>query len=451
MKINNLSVKNFRNYKSENISFCDGINYIYGENGQGKTNIIEALYFFCTGKSFKGAKEKEIILFGEEEAEIFIDFDTEKSKNNAKIILNEEKIISLNGIGIKKLSEIVGFLKAVIFTPDHLDLIKEGPGERRHFLDVFISSIYPVYFKYLINYYKILKQKNYYLKTKANDDNLLYVLNQSLSEFAHIIFKYRNLMINNLSPYLNDYQKEISGNREDLKIYYNPSVKEKFDDKAYILDLMNKNVSKEKDIGFSLIGPHRDDFSLFINGKNIKQYGSQGQIRTSVLSLKLSECEVIKEICGEYPVLLFDDITSEIDQKRREFLFENIKNKQTFITSTEKENITNEKICYFKVEKGNAKKEGWVILMFLHLGADIVVKKDDIVAIMDMETSSLSKITKEFLKNEERRKNVINVDVENLPKSYVLVDDKKEKKLYISPIATSTLLKRANSKNMFNI
>jgi len=357
LKINNLSVKNFRNYKSENISFCNGINYIYGENGQGKTNIIEALYFFCTGKSFKGAKEKEIILFGEEEAEILIYFDTQKSKNNAKIILNEEKIISLNGISIKKLSEIVGFLKAVIFTPDHLNLIKEGPGERRHFLDVFISSIYPVYFKYLINYYKILKQKNFFLKSRQNDDNLLFVWNQSLSEYAHIIFKYRNLMINNLAPHLKQFQSEISGGKENLEIFYNPSVKEKFDDKAYIFDLMNKNIEKEKDIGFSLTGPHRDDFSLFINGKNIKQYGSQGQIRTSVLSLKLAECEVIKEICGEYPVLLFDDITSEIDKKRREFLFEKIKDKQTFITSTEKEKIDTDNIFYFKVDKGSAKKE----------------------------------------------------------------------------------------------
>lgn len=357
MKIDKLSFKNFRNYKYENLSFSDGINYIYGENGQGKTNIIEALYFFCTGKSFKGAKEKEIILFGEKEAEIFIEFDTKISKNKAKITLNEEKLISLNGISIKKLSEIVGFLKAVIFTPDHLNLIKDGPGERRHFLDIFISSLYPVYFKYLLSYYKILKQKNIFLKSKSNDDNLLYVWNESLAEYAHIIFKYRNHMIDNLSPYLKEFQSEISQGRENLEIFYNPSVKENFEDKAHILDLMNKNITKEKELGFSMIGPHRDDFSLFINGKNVKQFASQGQIRTSVLSLKLSECEVIKNISGEYPVLLFDDITSEIDKKRREFLFEKIKGKQAFITSTEKEKINADDICYIKVEKGKATRE----------------------------------------------------------------------------------------------
>ncbi len=354
MKINSLSVKNFRNYENEFFNFSDGINYIYGSNGQGKTNIIEALFFFCTGKSFKGAKEKEIILFGEKEAEIFINFETFNSENNAKIVLNDEKMISLNGISIKKLSELVGFLKAVIFTPDHLNLIKAGPGERRHFLDMFISSIYPVYFKYLLSYYKILKQKNIFLKSRQNDENLLYVWNESLAEYAHIIFKYRSHMIKGLAPFLKEFQGEISQGKEKLDIYYNPSVKENFEDKNFILELLNKNIYKEKELGFSLIGPHRDDFSLYINDKNIKQFGSQGQIRTSVLSLKLSECEVIKNISGEYPVLLFDDITSEIDKKRREFLFEKIKDKQTFITSTEKEKINSDNICYFKIEKGKA-------------------------------------------------------------------------------------------------
>lgn len=357
MKINSLSVKNFRNYENEFFNFSDGINYIYGSNGQGKTNIIEALFFFCTGKSFKGAKEKEIILFGEKEAEIFIDFETFKSHNNAKIILNDEKIISLNGINIKKLSELVGFLKAVIFTPDHLNLIKAGPGERRHFLDIFISSVYPVYFKYLLSFYKILKQKNIFLKSRSNDDNLLYVWNESLAEYAQIIFKYRNHMINNLAPFLKEFQSEISQGREKLDIIYNPSVKENFDDKNYIFELLNKNINKEKEFGFSLTGPHRDDFSLYINGKNIKQFASQGQIRTSVLSLKLSECEVIKNVSGEYPVLLFDDITSEIDEKRREFLFEKIKGKQTFITSTQKEKINSDNVSYFKIEKGKCIKE----------------------------------------------------------------------------------------------
>lgn len=341
MKINSLNLHNFRNYKDEFFSFSDGFNIIYGENGQGKTNIIEAFYYFCTGRSFKNVKDKEAVLFGEDTAKIKIEFEKFSSLNFAEIIINDGKIINLNGVNIKKLSELVGFVKAVLFTPDCLNLIKGAPSERRHFLDVFISSLYPVYFKLLLNYYKVLKQKNTLLKSFNADENLIYVWNEKLAEYAHLIFKYRSFIIDKTAPYIKDFQCEISGGKEKTEIIYNPSVKENFHEKEKVYEYINEHTKKEMEAGFCLVGPHRDDFSLFINGKDLKHYGSQGQIRTAVLSLKLSECEVTGEICGEYPVLLFDDITSEIDKKRREFLFEKIKEKQTFMTCTEKENIKN--------------------------------------------------------------------------------------------------------------
>lgn len=355
MKINDLYLYNFRNYSNEFLEFSDGVNFIYGANGQGKTNIIEAFYYFCTGRSFKNVKDKEVIKFGEDFAKIKINFESEISKKSAEIILKDEKIINLNGVNIKKLSELVGFLKAVLFTPDCLNLIKGGPSERRHFLDVFISSLYPVYFKLLLNYYKVLKQKNTLLKSFNADKNLIFVWNEKLAEFAHLIFKYRFFMIDKLSPFLEEFQNEISKEREKIKIVYNPSVKEYYDDKQKILDIINEHTKKEIELGFCLIGPHRDDFSLFINGKDLKHYGSQGQIRCSILSLKLAECEVIKEICGEYPVLLFDDITSEIDSARKSFIFEKIKDKQVFITCTEKENLKGAN--YIKIESGKRIKE----------------------------------------------------------------------------------------------
>lgn len=355
MKINSLHLNNFRNYKDVFFTFSDNINFIYGDNGQGKTNIIEAFYYFCTGKSFKNVKDKEVILFGEDTAKINIEFEKFSSLNSAEIFIKDEKIINLNGINIKKLSELVGFVKAVLFTPDCLNLIKGSPSERRHFLDVFISSLYPVYFKLLLNYYKVLKQKNTLLKSFNKDENLIFAWNEKLAEYAHLIFKYRAFIISKTAPFLKEFQSEISGGREVLDIFYNPSVKENFNDREKVLDAINEHTKKEIEAGFCLVGPHRDDFSLYINGKDLKHYGSQGQIRTSVLSLKLSECEVTGDICGEYPVLLFDDITSEIDIKRRGFLFEKIKDKQTFITSTEKENIKNAN--YIHIKNGGIAKE----------------------------------------------------------------------------------------------
>ena len=348
MKITSLPLHNFRHSQDEFLTFSDNFNLIYGENGQGKTNIIEAFYYFCTGRSFKNVKDKEVVLFGEDTAKIKIEFEKFGSLNFAEILLKDEKIITLNGVNIKKLSELVGFVKAVLFTPDCLNLIKGAPSERRHFLDVFISSLYPVYFKLLLNYYKVLKQKNTLLKSFNADENLIYVWNEKLAEFAHLIFKYRAFIIDKIYPYLKKFQSEISGGRENLDIFYNPSVKENFNDREKVLQYINEHTKKEIDAGFCLVGPHRDDFSLFINGKDLKHYGSQGQIRTSVLSLKLSECEVTGEICGEYPVLLFDDITSEIDVKRRGFLFEKIKDKQTFMTCTEKENVKNANFIHIK-------------------------------------------------------------------------------------------------------
>ena len=350
MKINSLSLLNFRNYECENFKFCDNINFIYGANGQGKTNIIEAFYYFCTGRSFKNVKDKEVIKFGEEFSKISIFFESFSSENSAEIILKDEKIITLNGVNIKKLSELVGFLKAVLFTPDCLDLIKGAPSERRHFLDVFISSLYPVYFKLLLNYYKVLKQKNNLLKSKSADINLIYVWNEKMAEFSHLIFKYRAFIIDKLAPFVENFQNEISNGKEKLKIVYNPSVKEHYSDRQKILDIINEHTKKEMETGFCLVGPHRDDFSLYINGKDIKHFGSQGQIRCSVLSLKLSECEVVNEICGEYPVILFDDIASEIDKERKKFLFDKIKDRQVFITGTEKEIMKNAN--YIKIENG---------------------------------------------------------------------------------------------------
>lgn len=357
MKIKRLELENFRNYDNEAFEFCDNINVLYGKNGQGKTNVIEALYFFCNGRSYRVSKEKDTVKNGRDYANLKILFESSKRKNIGEIHLENSKMIKLNGINIQKLSELIGNLKAVIFTPDFLELIKDGPSKRRNFLDNFISQIYPLYFKNLVNYYKVLKQKNISLKNKSVSEQMLDVWNESLAKYGSIVCGYRSKMIEKLCPYVKKYQGEMSENKENLQLIYMPSVKEKFYDSEYFYKVLEKNKEREKEAGFSLIGPNRDDFDFIINGKEMKIYGSQGQMRTAVLSLILAQCELINEIFNEYPVLLLDDIMSELDEKRRRYLMNEIKDKQVIITCTEKESFGNFNAAFFEIENGSCKRK----------------------------------------------------------------------------------------------
>lgn len=352
MKIKKLYLKNFRNYEEEVFSFCDDINVIYGKNGQGKTNVLEALYFFVNGRSYRASKEKEVIKKDKEKLEVKISFESNGRDMVSEIEIKENKIIKVNGIGIGKLSELVGFLKAIMFTPDMLGLIKDGPSKRRNFVDNFLSLIYPVYFKSLISYYKVLKQKNNALKQKNADKDMISIWNSSLAKYGSIVCRYRKQMVEKLNPYAGMYQSDMSTQGEKLEIKYNPSVKEKCDDEQYFLSVLEKNKDREIELGFSLIGPHRDDFDFYINGMEMKLYSSQGQIRTAILSLILSESDIICDMFGEHPIILLDDIMSELDEERRKYLLSKIKDKQVIITCTDKEDFKSDKVKFFHIQNG---------------------------------------------------------------------------------------------------
>lgn len=351
MKIEKLKLHNFRNYSDLSFSFDKGINVLYGKNGQGKTNIIEALYFFCNGRSYRVSKDFETVKEGEKKAELCLFFEAEKREMCAEINIEKSKMIKINGVPVKKLSELVGVLKAVLFTPDYMELIKDGPSKRRTFLDGFISQIYPVYFKNLAAYYKILKQKNASLKTRNVSDEMIDVWNESLAAYGSVICRYRSEMIERINPYAKKYQGEMSKNEEILSLLYNPSVKEKFYDRDYFYKVLTQSKEREKEAGFSLIGPSRDDFDFKINGRNMKVYASQGQMRTAVLSLILSQCELINEIFGEYPVLLLDDILSELDEERRKYMLSEIKNKQVILTCTDREEFKESRARFFEIKR----------------------------------------------------------------------------------------------------
>lgn len=352
MIIKNLNLTNFRNYENEKIEFSPGVNIIYGKNGQGKTNIIEAIYYFQSGKSYRSIRENEIIKFNKDFARIEASFEKRGEEEKSVIFVSDKKNIKLGGVQIEKLSEIIGEYNIVIFTPDYLSLIKDGPGERRKFLDSFISQIKPSYFKNLINYYKVLKQRNNLLKFKREKIySTIEIWEEKLSQLGAQICKMRESAIEKINETINI--RDINDNiTENIKIKYCPSIKGDYKDSENIKNELL--LSRERDIekGMTQIGPHRDDFDIFMNDINIKKFGSQGQMRSCVLKMKLSECEIIKEKTGENPILLLDDILSELDEERRRFFVENIKDKQVIITCTDKENFFIEKFKIFKIENG---------------------------------------------------------------------------------------------------
>ncbi len=350
MKVDKLYLENFRNYKNQVFEFNDNLNIIYGLNGQGKTNVIEALYFFCNGKSYRSSHDTEVINFLSDYANIKCEFTAQGEKQNAQIFIDKKKVIKINGAPIQKLSEIIGMLNMVIFTPEQLNLIKNGPGERRKFIDIFVSQLKPLYFKTLLNYYKVLAQRNNILKSKNKAMlSTIDIWNEKLAELGVLLCKYRNETIDLLNLYVNDINFE---NKEKIDIKYLSNIKNDFTDKGEFIKQLEAGFERDVDKQMTMTGPHRDDIDILMNNKSIKKYGSQGQQRTCVLKMKLSECDILNKVTGEQPILLLDDILSELDNKRKTFFLENIKERQVIITATQKEIFKGE-CTYFKIENGN--------------------------------------------------------------------------------------------------
>ena len=356
MWINDIKLNNFRNYDKKEIKLHENINVFYGENAQGKTNIIESIFLSSIGKSFRTNKEKELIKFNEEKALIEINFQKSDRDGNIKIEIGDKKQIYLNGIKLKKLSELLGNINIVIFTPDDINILKGGPQNRRKFLDIMISQLRPNYMHILTLYLKTLEQRNNYLKQiklENKDENLLDIWDEKLIEYGMKIYEYRKEFIEKIQNKIKNIHKEITENKEEIEIKY-------FSDANTRQNFINELKSRRKlDIikGFTTKGVHRDDFVVYINGREVEIYGSQGQHRTAILSLKLSELKVIYDEIGEYPILLLDDFMSELDDKRRKNFLNNIKDIQVIITCTEKITLENLKYFSYNVIDGNIKEE----------------------------------------------------------------------------------------------
>lgn len=337
MKIKTIKLTNFRNYKNTVINFEDGVNFIVGDNAQGKTNLLESVYFCAMGKSFKNIKEKLLINYDSEYSNLDLDFSTLAGNKNITTILskNSKKTVKINKIPISKLTQLIGTLNVVLFSPDELKLVKEVPEDRRKFLDISISQFDKSYMYDLIRYEQILKQRNCVFKTFQSRENKieqLKIWTPQLIDVAEKIIKKRIVFINKLNNIAKKIHKTIK-NAENLTILYSFNNEiEKIKD--YLTNLFNTNLEKELDLQHTLIGPHRDDIIFKINDKDCKYFASQGQQRTVALSLKLALMEIIYEYNKEYPVLLLDDVLSELDIDRQLKLLELTSKYQTLITTT---------------------------------------------------------------------------------------------------------------------
>ena len=353
MYIKKIKLKNFRNYDEQEIELGKNINIFYGDNAQGKTNIIESIFICSIGKSFRTNKEAELIKFNKDISSIYIEYEKSDRDGKIKIDLstNNKKSIYLNGIKIKKLSELLGNINTVIFTPDDINILRDGPQKRRRFLDVMIGQLRPNYVHLLNMYNKTIEQRNNYLKQIKEynkPEDMLEIWDEKLAEYGEKIYLYRNEFIEKIKNKIDEIHKKITNEKEELKIEYisNCNSKEEY------LKLLKERRKLDIIKGFTTKGIHRDDFSVYINNKLVNVYGSQGQNRTVVLSLKISELQVIYDEIGEYPILLLDDFMSELDEKRRKNFIENIENTQVIITCTDKINIDNLENNIFNVCKG---------------------------------------------------------------------------------------------------
>ena len=358
MLIKSLEVRNFRNYKYEKIYFSDGINILCGENAAGKTNLLEAIFYFAAGKSFRNCHDCEIIGFGSDSAEAALEFSDSSVDKRLSVLFQKGKRrrIRLGDSMPLKLSEYLGQFRAVIFTPDHLNLVKGAPVCRRRFMDIAISQSFPRYASTLSEYNRVIAQKNALLKRDNVNDGLLDVFNEKAANLSALITVNRMKYLSKLESEAKKFMFDISGGTEELELSYqsqagNFRTKEELFEKYMILSESHKKQEKEKCV--TLYGAHKDDFSVLINKKSARMYASQGQQRSCVLSLKLAEGELSSCLTGNYPVFLLDDILSELDSFRKEFILSRINGRQVVITGCEKELFKSEGNI-IKIEGGTA-------------------------------------------------------------------------------------------------
>ena len=354
MFIKEIKLENFRNYDFQKIELNEKTNIIFGDNAQGKTNILEAIFINSLGKSFRTNKDKELIKENKNIAKIEIKFIKNNREEKTKLELSDKKIFFVNDIPVKKTSEIIGKINVVLFTPEDIGILNDDPIKRRKFLNIMISQLRPLYIHVLSQYKKTLEQRNNYLKQIKYENKPkinLEIWDEQLANLGIKIYEYRKEFIEKINKKIKIIHLGITDEKEKIEIKYKTNInKENYEEKL----IKNREIDIQK--GYTSVGVHRDDFEIYINEKNAAIYGSQGQQRSSIISLKLAEAEVIYDEIEDYPVILLDDFMSELDKKRVKGFIQNIKNNQVLITTTDK--ISLDKMVYnlYRVSNANVEK-----------------------------------------------------------------------------------------------
>lgn len=355
MIIKSIELADYRNYDFLEMQFDSGTNILYGDNAQGKTNILEAIYVAATTKSHKGSKDREIVNFNKEESHIrtYIEKEGVETRVDMHLRKSKSKGIAIDGQKIKKAADLLGLCNVVFFSPEDLGIIKNGPSERRRFVDMELCQLDSFYLYNLNHYNKIVNQRNKLLKDMYMNPDLKETLNiwdMQLVSFGTKMIERRQLFVEQLNEIIYDIHKKLSGDREEIKIKYEPDVSiEDFERK------LRMNQDRDMKSKMTSVGPHRDDFAFMIGDVDVRKYGSQGQQRTAALSLKLSEIELVKRITKDTPILLLDDVLSELDSNRQNYLLNSIGDIQTIITCTGLEEFVNNRFevnRVFKVSNG---------------------------------------------------------------------------------------------------
>lgn len=347
MIIKRLDLMNFRNYETLNLMPGAGTNILYGDNAQGKTNVLESIYVCAAARSHRASRDRELIRFGQEESHIKMLVDKNGSEYRIDMHLkkNKSKGIAVNSIPIRKVSELFGIVNIIFFSPEDLNLVKKGPAERRRFIDFELCQLDKVYTNHLMNYNKVLAQRNRLLKDMAFSTGLsdtLSVWDEQFTIYGEKVVEQRGKFVGQLNEVIRELHENLTGGREQMEIVYEPDVSP-----GHLREELHNSLDRDMRQHVSCRGPHRDDICFLVNGIDIRKYGSQGQQRTAALSLKLSEIELVRRLIHDNPVLLLDDVLSELDHSRQNQLLTTIHDIQTFITCTGLDEFVN---CRFPID-----------------------------------------------------------------------------------------------------
>lgn len=335
MYIKSIMLVNYRNYENLQIKLSENVNVFIGDNAQGKTNVLEAVYYGAFAKSHRTSRDKELINWNNDKAYLSLLVGKERldKRIDINILKDGKKAIKVNGVKVNKIGELFGIFNVVMFSPEDLKVIKEAPNLRRKLLDMELSQINKKYYFNLVQYNKILNERNMLLKNNAFNKDMLEIYDYQLAVHADYIISKRLEYIDKVNFYGKEIHKDITTEKENIEFKYSCNVNLE-DYKTNYLKKLKDNIKRDREKGITSVGPHRDDFNVFINNIDVKTFGSQGQQRTAILTMKFSSLKIIKEITGEYPVLLLDDVLSELDLNRKKYILSTINGIQTIITCT---------------------------------------------------------------------------------------------------------------------